>query len=107
MADRIYELRQMPSAREFPIGTLRTRILEDHSLPITEGGVFETPVMGEPNFNLLFGMSLREYVNHRIGIALANAVVETQVPIEFWHIDLDPTIQTALSLPTNLNFGVH
>jgi hypothetical protein len=87
------------------LGTLRTRVLEDHSLEVPEGGFFELEVDIDEGLMQRSG-DPKSFAYTHISAFLSSAVLDTQVPIEAWTFEFETRPARRYGFPTALNFGV-
>ena len=86
------------------VATLRTRELQDHAALVTTIGQFELDVT-IPRGHFLRAGDKSGMVKSYIARHLASAIMDTQVPSEYWVCFLEPEIARELNIPSPLNFG--
>lgn len=86
------------------VGELKTRILEDHSGPVPEGGFFTLAVEVEEKLVQASGAP-RDFLHSHIAYHLALSVRVTGVPKELWIFAAAPEAAKRYNLPPILNFG--
>jgi len=86
------------------LGTLRTRVIEDRSLPITEGGFFSLDVTIDEAIMQRSG-DIKAYAYRTIGAFLASAVADTSVPQDMWTFEFSERAQRRYQFPEFLDFG--
>lgn len=84
------------------IATLFTRVLEDHETK--EGGNFTLDV-NIPISGFMASTAKQLYVQHEISRHLASAILDTQVPVEYWMCNINPEYAAKLNLPPQMAFG--
>lgn len=87
------------------LGTLTTLTIQDFSVEAFEVGSFELEVTVETAF-LMQAEDKRGYIIKTIGLHLASAIQETQVPSHLWVLSMAPRICKMIpSLPLLIVFG--
>lgn len=85
------------------LGTLRTRILEDHD--IKQGGYFDLPVTIDEATMQRTG-DPKSYAHTIIAAHLSSAIRDTGVPQEYWTFEFEARPRRKYNFPELLNFGV-
>lgn len=84
------------------LGTLRTRIIEDHT--IKEGGFFELEVHCDETM-IQQSHSPKEFIFRHIATHLASSVMDTTVPKEYWTFETTERAVRRYGIPAFVNFG--
>lgn len=84
------------------LGTLRTRIIEDHS--IEEGGFFELEVTIDEGLMQRSG-DVKSFAYKTIANFLASAVLDTHVPRDLWTFEFEERPRRRYGFPEFLDFG--
>ena len=85
------------------IGTLQSRILEDHA--INETGNFSLDVNVDEAVMQRSG-DVFSYATATISAYLASSIIETQVPVEYWSFITSERMIRRYNFPGAINFGV-
>lgn len=85
------------------IGKLITRPLQDHDKPGKEIGQFELEIVLEEKFINNSG-DPKSFVNKTIGMWLASAILDTEVPQEYWAFIPARKIRRAFNWPEIMPF---
>ena len=87
------------------IGVLVTIPLQDHSRDGKEIGIFELPVnISEELFNN--SPDKKAIVKKTIAAFLASAILDTEVPQEYWALKVAPVFRKEFNWPENMTFEV-
>lgn len=85
------------------LGTLRTRIIEDHD--VSEGGFFELEVTIDETMMKRSG-DAKSFAYTTIASWLSYVIIDTGVPREYWTFEFSERAQRRYQFPEFLNFGV-
>lgn len=86
------------------IGKLITRSLQDHEADKTEIGYFELEIPLEEKF-INNSSDPKAFVRKTIGTYLASAILDTEVPQEYWAFQPCRKLRRAFDWPELMPFG--
>jgi len=92
----------IPLADTILIGTLYTTPLQDHDNASIGNFTLDVRVTR----GLFDGTNDKQgFARRTISMFLASAVLDTQVPVEYWHCSIEPGMARKLNLPATMSFG--
>jgi len=92
----------IPLADTILIGTLYTTILQDHDNASIGNFTLDVRVTR----GLFDGASDKQgFARRTISMYLASAILDTQVPVEYWNCSIESGMARKLNLPETMSFG--